>query len=105
MLSIEGLMPEEPETYDVDPSHDLDMVTLFSSQKHDAEMEANSIHALLEANDIPSVLVGTAQIPSLEFEVQVPRSRLAEAERVIAEAQEAGPEAALEAEEAGEKGE
>jgi hypothetical protein len=97
-------MPDEPETFDVDPSHDLDMVTLFSSPNHDAEMEANAIHALLEANGIPSFVVGTASIPSLEFEVQVPRSRLAEAERVLAEAREAGPEGALEAEEAGEEG-
>ena len=95
-------MPEEPESFEVDPSHDLDMVTLFGSTSHDAEMEANAIHSLLESNDIPSIVVGPAQIPTMEFQVQVPKSRLVEAERVVAEAKEAGPAAALEAEQANE---
>ena len=96
-------MPQNTETSQFDPSHDLDMVTLFSSLNHDAEMEANAIHGLLEANGIPSMVVGTPQIPAFEFQVQVPKSRLEEAERVLAEAQEAGPEAAVEAEQAGEE--
>jgi len=95
-------MPEKTEDFAADPSHDLDLVTLFSSQNHDAEMEANAIHGLLESNGIPSIVVGTPQIPAFEFQVQVPRARLEEAERVLAEAKEAGPEAAVEAEEAGE---
>ena len=97
-------MTQEPEDFEVDPSHDLDMVTLFSSDAHDAEMEANAIHGLLEANDIPSIVVGTPAIPALEFQVQVPRSRLEEAEKVVAEARQAGPLAAAEAERAGEEG-
>jgi len=97
-------MPQEPEDFEVNPSHDLDMVTLFSSDAHDAEMEANSIHALLEANDIPSIVVGTPAIPSLEFQVQVPQARLEEAEKVVAEAKEAGPRAAAEAERGTEEG-
>lgn len=96
-------MPQNSETFELDSSHDLDMVTLFSSMNHDAEMEANAIHSLLEANDIPSIVVGTQAIPTFEFQVQVPRARLEEAERVLAEAQEAGPAAAVEAEEAGEE--
>jgi len=96
-------MAQEPENFEADPSHDLDMVTLFSSANHDAEMEANSIHSLLEANEIPSIVVGTAQIPSLEFQVQVPKARLAEAEKVLAEATAAGPSSAAEAERAGEE--
>lgn len=96
-------MVEEEENFEIDPSHELDMVPLFSSSNVDAEMEANAIHSLLEANEIPSFVVGTAQIPSLEFQVQVPRSRLAEAERILAEAEEAGPSAALEAERASEE--
>jgi hypothetical protein len=95
-------MPEEPEAFEVDASHDLDMVTLFSSSNHDAEMEAGAIHGLLEANGIPSMVVGQSQLPVLEFRVEVPKSRLEEAERVLAEAQEAGPKAAAEAEQAGE---
>lgn len=96
-------MPQNTENFELDPSHDLDMVTLFSSMNHDAEMEANAIHGVLEVNGIPSIVVGTPQIPTFEFQVQVPKARLGEAERVLAEAQEAGPEAAVEAEQAGEQ--
>jgi Putative prokaryotic signal transducing protein len=93
-------MPQEPEpeSESIDSSHDLDMVTFFSSSNHDAEMEAMSIHSILEANGIPSVLVGTSTIPSLEFQVQVSREDLEQARRVVAEAQAAGPDAAAEAE-------
>jgi Putative prokaryotic signal transducing protein len=104
MLYIESLMAEDTENFEVDRSHDLDMVALFISSNHDAEMEANAINGLLEASGIPSMVVGTAQIPSLEFQVQVPRARLEEAERLLAEAKDAGPAAAAEAEEAGEEG-
>ncbi len=78
------------------------MVTLFSSSNVDAELEANNIHSLLQANGIPSVVVGASVIPSLEFQVQVPRAYAQEAERLIAEARAAGPEAAEAAEEASE---
>ncbi len=96
-------MPQEPEDFELDVSHDLDMVTLFSSSNHDAEMEANAIRGLLEANGIASMVVGTSQLPVFEFRVEVPKSRLQEAEQVLAEAQEAGPGAAAEAERAGEE--
>jgi hypothetical protein len=96
-------MAEDTENFEVDTSHDLDMVTLFSSSNHDAEMEANAIQALMEANGIPAIMVGTPQIPSLEFQVQVQKARLEEAERVLAEAREAGPAAAAEAEQATEE--
>src|ERR1035438_8513940 len=74
-----------------DDSHEMDMVTLFRSSNHDAEMEAMQIHGMLESNGIPSVLVGASTIPSLEFEVQVPKENLEEAQRILAEAQAAGP--------------
>src|ERR1035438_8283903 len=80
------------------PGHDLDMVPVFSSMNHDAEMEAQSLHSLLEANGLESAVVGPSTIPSVEFQVQVPRSQLEEAERVIADARAAGPTAADEAE-------
>jgi hypothetical protein len=86
------------------PGHELDMVTLFSSMNHDAEMEALALHSLLESNGIESAVVGPSTLPSVEFQVQVPRSQLEEAERVMAEAREAGPTAADEAEAAGEAG-
>ncbi len=86
-----------------DPSHELDMVTLFSSSNHDAEMEAMAIRGIMDANDIPAVVMGTSTLPVLSFEVQVPRDRLEEAQRVLAEAQAAGPAAAAEAEAASEE--
>jgi hypothetical protein len=103
MLYIESLMAEDIENLEMNPSHDLDLVALFASANHDAEMEANAIHGVMEASGIPSIVVGTAQIPVFEFQVQVPRSRLEEAERVLAEARAAGPAAAAEAEQAGEE--
>jgi hypothetical protein len=94
---------EQPDEGGVDPSHDLDMVTLFSSSNIDAEMEANAIHGILTASGIPSVVVGASPIPSLEFQVQVPRAAVEEAERLLDEARAAGPEAAAEAEAASEE--
>lgn len=88
-------MAQDPER---DENPDQEMVALFSSSNVDAEMEAGTIHSILEANGIPSVVVGASVIPSLEFQVQVPRENLAEAQQVIAEARAAGPEGAAEAE-------
>jgi hypothetical protein len=96
--------PEEQQDAEhVDVSHDLDMITLFSSSNVDAEMEATAIHSMLQANGIPSVVVGASIIPVLEFQVQVPRGVAEEAERLLEEARLAGPEAAAEAERAGEE--
>ena len=90
----------EPEPEPVDNSHDLDMVTFFSSSTHEGEMEAMAIHGLLEANGIPSTLMGPSTIPSLEFQVLVPREYLEAAERIVKEARAAGPQGADEAERA-----
>ena len=84
-------------------SRDLEMVVFFSSSNHDAEQEALAIHGVLEGSGIPSIVVGPSVIPSLEFQVQVPRERMDEAEKVLAEAREAGPSAAEEAEAASEE--
>jgi regulator of protease activity HflC (stomatin/prohibitin superfamily) len=94
----------EPDEVETDASSDMDMVTLFSSSAMDAELEANNIHFVLEAAGIPSALIEPSVIPSLEYQVQVPRADAAEAERVLAEARAAGPEAAAEAEAASEEG-
>lgn len=98
-------MPEEPEaeSESLDNSHDLDMVTLFSSSNHDAEMEAMAIHGILQSNGIPSVLVGSSPLPVLSFQVQVPREALEEARRMLEEARAGGPAAAAEAEAASEE--
>jgi hypothetical protein len=98
-------MAQDPESEQeqVDPSHDLDMVPLFTSQTVDAEMEADVIRGILESNGIPSVLQRAAQYPNLGFELRVPRAFAEEAGRLIAEQRAAGPEAAAEAEAAGEE--
>jgi len=80
-----------------DTSSALDMVTIFSSQNHNAEMESLAIQSILESSGIQAVVVGASAIPSLPFEVQVARSMVDEAERAIAAARAAGPEAAEEA--------
>jgi hypothetical protein len=87
----------------VDPSHAFDMVPVYSSLAVDAEMEADVIHGVLESNGIPSMVIRATGLSPLGFEVQVPRARLEEAERMIAEAEAAGPEAAAEAEAASEE--
>jgi hypothetical protein len=98
--------PEEsPEQAgDVDVSHELDMVAIYSSQTVDAEIEADVIHGLLEANGVPNLVIGFNQAPAVGFEVRVPLARVDEAQRLLAEAQAAGPEAAAEAEAASEQG-
>ena len=82
---------------------DLDPVAVFRSSNLDAEMEALNVCALLESSGIPALVVGPSTIPSLGFQVQVPRNRLQDSERVIAEARDAGPEGAAEAEAASEE--
>ncbi len=84
-------------------SHALDMVALYDSSTVDAEMEADVIRGLLDTNGIPSVLRRAGPYPSLGFQVLVPRGKLREAQRLVEEAQAAGPEAAAEAEAASEE--
>jgi len=97
-------MPEElePQEEAADPSHELDMVTIFSSSNHDAEMEAMAVHGIMESAGIEAEVVGPSTIPVLEFLVQVPREDADEARRLLAEAQAAGPAAADAAEAEGE---
>lgn len=94
-----GFRPE-----DMDLSHELDMVTVFSSQEYNAEMVATQIRSILDVNNIPSVMVSGSMFPSLEFQVRVPRDRVDDARRAIAAAEEAGPSAAEEAERETEQG-
>src|SRR5690242_19726820 len=103
-------MAQDPERDDeqldessIDPSHDLDLVPLFSSATIDAEIEIEVIRGLLEANGIPSVVRNPVGTPPLGYQLDVPSSRLEEARRLIAEAEAAGPEAAAEAEAASEE--
>ena len=74
------------------------LVPVFSSSNHDAEMEAMTIRGILEASDIPVMVVGPGVLPSLEFQVQVPEHLLDRAQGIIDAALAAGPKAAAEAE-------
>lgn len=87
---------------ELDTSRELDLETVFASSGVTAEMEALTIRSILEAGGLSPVLVGASAIPSLSFEVRVPGTQLDEARRLIAEAQQAGPQAADDAEGAGE---
>jgi hypothetical protein len=89
---------EEP----ADPTHDLDLVTVAQTEGTTGELEATGIKSILDANGINSFVVGSAAIPTLGFEVKVAREDVALAEAAIAEAEDVGPEGALEAEQAGE---
>ena len=87
--------PEREDEADVSEeglSEDLDFVSIFSAQGIEAEMEAISIQSVLEANGIPCIVVGSAQIPSLPFEVRVPKSRFQEASSLLEEVRQAGAE-------------
>jgi hypothetical protein len=95
-------MAQDPDEDVVLNTHALDMVTLPSGTVS-SEMEADTIRGVLDANDIPSLLIRASQLPGLGFEVTVPRGKLVEAEELVAEAQEAGPDAAAEAEAESEK--
>jgi hypothetical protein len=80
-----------------DPSHDLDMVPVFSESGAMAEMEATAIQGVLDANNIPFTVSGSSTLPVTEFAVSVPESRLEEARRALADAEAAGPAAAEQA--------
>lgn len=74
------------------------MVAVFRSSNYDGELEAMSIKGVLEANNIPAILVGPHILPNLEFQVQVPQHLLGEAERLIRDARQGGRQAADEGE-------
>ena len=79
-------------------SHDLDLVTVFQSAGTTSEMEALSVQSLLEAAGIAAMVVGTQSLPNLPEEVRVAKEHVTEAKRIIADALEAGPAGAAEAE-------
>ena len=83
-------------------SHALDLEPIWSGSGTFAEMEATNIQAVLGAAGIEAVINGSAQLPSVPFEVLVRRDQMIEARKVIAEALASGPAAAEEAERAGE---
>jgi hypothetical protein len=80
------------------------MVAVFSSANHDGEMEAMAVKGVLDANNIPAILVGPQVLPSLEFQVQVPEDQAENARQVLRDARQGGRQAADEAEALTEKG-
>ena len=85
---------EERDQDELLTSHALDMVALWDSSNIDSEVEADMIRGVLDSGEIPSLLVSGPEFPNLGFQVLVPRGKLMEAQRLIQEAQAAGPEAA-----------
>lgn len=93
-------LPEDEFT-EVSDSHGLDSETVFmASGGPTSEMEATAVQSVLEDGGIATVLVGNSVLPNLPFEVQVAKDQAANARRLIAEAEAAGPAAAEEAERA-----
>ncbi len=88
---------------DVDPSPDLDPVTIYSSPASLGELEAMAVKSLLNAAGIPAFVIGASTLPNLEFDVRVPREFADEAQRILDEAAKSGPKAAEEAEQASEE--
>ncbi|MBI3665999.1 MAG: DUF2007 domain-containing protein [Acidobacteria bacterium] len=76
------------------------LVPVFASAGISAEMEAQSVHALLESSGIKSVLVreNVTELPVGTVEVKVVASEAERAQQVIREGEQAGPAAAEEAE-------
>jgi hypothetical protein len=88
---------DEDDPGGVDPSHDLDMVTIAELQGTTGEMEALAIQSILDANGISAVLVGSSTMPNLSFTVNVAKDNVERAQAALAEARAAGPAAAAEA--------
>jgi hypothetical protein len=90
-------MAQDPAQDEGLSTHALDMVTLPNGAVM-TESEADVIRGVLEANGIPSMVTTAPEIPSLGFEVKVPRGMVVQAERLVDEARAVGPEGALKAE-------
>jgi hypothetical protein len=95
-------MATSAENKSLEPEPDESLVAAWSSSNHDAEMESMAIKGLLEANGIPSLVVGPHMLPNLEFQIQVPEHLRSKAESVIRDARKFGRQAANEAEAASE---
>ena len=81
------------------PSHDLDLVTVFQLAEGGVEeTEVLMVRQLLESNGIATVLVGDSPLPNLAEEIRVAAADAERARQLIAEALAVGPEGAAEAE-------
>jgi hypothetical protein len=82
------------DTFQADPSSELDTVPIVSMMGATGEIEAMAVKSVLDAAAIPAVLIGDSTLPNLEFHVRVARADVERAQAVLAEARAAGPEAA-----------
>ncbi len=80
-----------------------EMIAVFSSSNHDAEMEALNVMGVLESNGFDAMLIAPSSLPSLEFQVQVPETQAEDARDLLEKAKAAGPSAAMEGELEGER--
>jgi hypothetical protein len=95
----EALVNANPQAESGDQSHDLDMVTVFTSADGSTEgFEAVAVKNLLEANGVEAMVANDSPLASLSQEVRVAREHVTRAKRLIADAIAAGPAAAEEAE-------
>lgn len=80
-----------------DPSHNLDLVTVFRLAEGGVEeTEVLMVRQLLESNGIATVLVGDSPLPNLAEEVRVASTDVERAQQLIAEALCVGPAGAEE---------
>ena len=83
ILAIPPRNEDEADVSEEGASAELDFVAVFKDQAPDAEMEALAVKGMLESAGIPAIVIGSPQIPSLPFEVRVPKSRLEEAQALM----------------------
>jgi len=88
---------------DAPKSHARDMVPIYESTASEAEMQAGVIRGVLDSNGIPSVLIRPGPIPPVGFHLLLPRDKLAEARKVLKDAQRGGSQGASEGEAASEE--
>ncbi len=83
-------------------SSELNTQPIWTGMGPSAEMEAINVQDVLLSAGIEAILNGSSALPSLQFEVLVAHENAARARQVLADAIAAGPQAAEEAERAGE---
>jgi hypothetical protein len=88
----------------INPSQDLELVTVFESTGGSTEdSEVVMVQQLLESNGIRTVRVGDNPLPNFSEAIRVTTEDAARAKQLIAEALAAGPAGAYEAEKESEK--
>lgn len=88
------------ETEEGDPGHSFDLVEIYNGMGTTAEIQAMSVRSVLDSYEIPNVMGGSLQIPTLPFVVRVPAAYYDRALDALAEAEQIGTAGAEEAEQA-----